>query len=244
MSTDAPIPVTAHPVRLEGRLDEPLSRGLWLVKWLLVIPHVIFLVFLWIAFLLFTLVAFFAILFTGRYPRSLFDFNVGVLRWTWRVGHYAYNALGTDRYPAFRLAADPDDPAQLDVAYPESLNRGLVLVKWLLVVPHSIVVGILLGGGGNGDWDDNGGGYPGLIPLLVFFAGVALLFTKRYPQGIYRFALGMNRWVARTAAYLFLMTDVYPPFRLDQGATEPTTTTGAPPVDGPAARPPEAPPAV
>jgi hypothetical protein len=221
MSTDpaAPAPA-AHPVRLEGRLDESLSRGLWLIKWLLLIPHVVVLVFLWLAFLLFTLVAFFAILITARFPRSLFDFNVGVMRWTWRVGHYGYSALGTDRYPPFRLAAAPEDPAQLEVAYPEQLNRWLVLVKWLLVVPHSLLVGIFLGGGGR-DWDDNGAGYPGLVPLLVFFAGVALLFTARYPHGVYRFVLGLNRWAARTAAYLFLLTDVYPPFRLDQGATEP-----------------------
>jgi len=222
--------VSPHPVRVEGRLDPQVSRWLWLVKWLLAIPHFIVLFFLFIAFVLLTIVAFFAILFTGRYPRGIFDFNVGVLRWGWRVAYYSYGALGTDRYPPFTLGPVPDYPASVEVQYPEQLSRGLVFVKWwLLAIPHYLVLGILLGGGGfawKGGWDGDGdewrsgGGGPGLILLLVLFAAVALLFTTRYPRGIFDFVLGLDRWVLRVVAYAALMTDVYPPFRLDQGGEE------------------------
>ena len=219
----------AHPVRVEGTLDPQLSRWLWLVKWLLAIPHFIVLFFLFVAFFLLTIAAFFAILFTGRYPRSIFDFNVGVLRWAWRVGFYTYDALGTDRYPPFSLKPEADYPAVLEVDYPEQLSRGLVLVKWwLLAIPHYLVLAVLFGGGGVGwssGWDDHGGGWwgrgPGLIGLLVLFAAVALLFTTRYPRGIFDFVMGLNRWAFRVLAYAALMTDAYPPFRLDQGEQDP-----------------------
>jgi hypothetical protein len=227
-----------YPLRLEGPLDPGLSRWLWLVKWLLVIPHLIVLVFLWIAFIVLWLVALVAILFTGRYPRTIFDFNVGVLRWSWRVGFYCYSALGTDRYPPFALADVPDYPARLDVEYPPALSRGLVLVKWwLLALPHYLVVGVFAGGAWAGmnaasdDWGWSSGG--GLIGLLVCIAGVVLLFTARYPKPIFDFVMGMNRWVFRVAAYVALMTDKYPPFRLDMGGEEPVPDTPAPEVPGP-----------
>jgi hypothetical protein len=231
--------VPLNPVRVEGSLDPHLSRWLWLVKWLLAIPHFIVLLFLFIAFVLLTIVALFAILFTGRYPRSIFDFNLGVLRWAWRVGFYTYDALGTDRYPPFSLGPEPDYPATLDVAYPGELSRGLVLVKWwLLAIPHYLLLSVFLGGGWfawNGGWDEDGrgsSGGPGLIVLLALFAGIALLFTTRYPRGIFDLVVGLNRWVFRVVAYAALMTDVYPPFRLDQGGTEPGSP--APEADVPA----------
>ena len=220
-----------YPVRIEGELDAGVSRWLWLVKWLLAIPHYFVLFFLWLTLFVLTVIAFFAILFTGRYPRAIFDFNLGVLRWTWRVAFYSYGALGTDRYPPFTLDDVPDYPARLDVPYPEQLSRGLVLVKWwLLAIPHYVLVGVFLGWGGwagaRADWWGWGwwgwwGVQAGLVGTLVFFAGVALLFTTRYPRGIFDFVLGLDRWVARVAAYVLLMRDEYPPFRLDQGGADP-----------------------
>jgi hypothetical protein len=217
-----------YPLRLTGELSPRLSRGLWLVKWLLAIPHFVVLFFLGIAFVAVSVLAFFAILLTGRYPRGLFEFNVGVLRWSWRVGFYSYSALGTDKYPPFTLKDVPDYPARLEVQYPESLSRGLVLVKWLLAIPHFVVVAVFAGGawavwtGSGSDWMWSSGG---LVGLLVLFAGVVLLFTGRYPKSLYDFVLGMNRWVFRVGAYAALMTDVYPPFRLDMGGEEPPTGT-------------------
>jgi hypothetical protein len=195
------------------------------------------LVFLGVAFVVLTIVAAVAIVFTGRYPRGIFDFNVGVLRWTWRVTHYAtIGGIGTDRYPPFSLEPQPGDTTRLDIAYPEHLSRGLVFVKWLLAIPHLIIVALLVGStvrwlAFDRDWigfDLAGGG--GLLWILVLVAGVMLLFTGRYPPNLFYLIVGFNRWVYRVVAYVALMTDDYPPFRLDQGGTEPPT---APPTDDP-----------
>jgi hypothetical protein len=218
-----------YPLQLSGEFAPQLSRGLWLVKWLLAIPHFIVLFFLWVAFVLVSVFAFFAILITARYPRRLFDFNVGVLRWSWRVGFYSYGALGTDKYPPFTLKDVSDYPARLDVAYPDSLSRGRVLVKWwLLAIPHYLVIAVFVGGAWAGAGVDRIYGGGGLVGLLVLYAGVMLLFKRRYPRPLYDFVLGMNRWAFRVAAYATLMTDVYPPFRLDMGGGEPSAETNEP----------------
>lgn len=214
----------SYPVSIEGTLDEDLSRWKWLVKWLLAIPHAIVLVFLFLGVIFASIAAWFAILFTGKYPRALFDYNVGVLRWGWRVGYYAFSVLGTDRYPPFSLEDDPDYPARLSVEYPEKLSRGLVLIKaWLLALPHLLILALLTG------WSysfENAGqtmevAFPGLISVLVFIAAIVLLFTGRYPDALYNLVVGLNRWVYRVYGYVLLMTDEYPPFRLDMGGAEP-----------------------
>ena len=229
---------TTYPVRLTGELDPQLSRWMWLVKWLLAIPHHILLAFLWVGFLVTTVIAGFAILFTGRYPRSLFDFNVGVLRWSWRVGFYAYSTLGTDRYPPFTLART-DYPADFDVDYPEHLSRGLVLVKWLLAIPQLIIVGLFTANipywwTMRNDWS-SGESAAGIsfMELLVLIVGFFLLITGQYPRALFDLIVGLNRWVYRVIAYVALMRDEYPPFRLDQGQYE----AGNVEPDGPATTP-------
>ncbi|NMI00324.1 DUF4389 domain-containing protein, partial [Pseudonocardia acidicola] len=235
-----------YPVRVQGRLEPDLSRGLWLIKWLLLIPHLIVLAFLWLAFGVLTIVAFFAILFTAHYPRGIFGLNLGVLRWSWRVAFYGYGALGTDRYPPFTLADVEDYPARLDIDYPERLDRGLVLVKWwLLAIPHYLVLGFFVGGWvttASGTSSTTGVSFAGgLVGLLVLFAGIVLLFAGRYPGGIFDLVTGMDRWALRVTAYTALMTDSYPPFRLDQGGPEPAPVSPAP-LPGDTARAAAAPP--
>jgi hypothetical protein len=212
---------SVYPARLDARLDQP-SRWLWLVKWVLVLPHLIVLVFLWLATAVLTPIAGVAILFTGRYPRSIFDFNVGVMRWSWRVSYYTVSAFGTDRYPPFSLQPDPSYPASFEVDYPEHLSRWLVLVKWwLLALPHYLIVAVFAGGWGIGLHFPFGGG--GLVALLALVAIVVTAATRQYPRGLFDFIMGLNRWCFRVLAYVALLRDEYPPFRLVQGGTDPGT---------------------
>ena len=223
-------PPKPYPARLDGRLEEPLNRWLWLVKWALLIPHYICLIVLWIAATILTIVAGISILLSGRYPPAIFDFNVGVMRWTWRVGFYAINAFATDRYPPFSLESDPHYPADFHVEYPEHLSRGLVLVKWwLLAIPQYVVVSILAGGWGfssDGAWRITGGG--GLIALLALAGAIVMAVSGRYPRQVFDVAMGFNRWCYRVLAYVALMRDEYPPFRYEGGGTDPGTPSQAP----------------
>jgi hypothetical protein len=216
---------------------------MWLVKWFLAIPHYFVLAFLWPAFLVITVIAGIAILFTGRYPRPLFDFTSGVLRWSWRVSYYAASGgLGTDQYPPFTLGHVPSYPASLDVAYPTHLSRGLVLVKWwLLAIPHYLIIGLFVSNWW--EWAPAGErfalspvGSGGLFGLLVLVTAIVLLVTGKYPPQLFALIIGANRWIYRVVAYATLMTDQYPPFRLDQGGSEPKTPKPWTPA-GPAVTP-------
>ncbi len=234
----------SYPVAVSADLDARLSPALWLIKWFLAVPHAVVLCFLWAAYAILSFVAWISILFTGRYPRGIFDFNLGVMRWSWRVSYYAFSAIGTDRYPPFSLQ-DLDYPARLSIDYPERLSPGLALVKgWLLAIPHYIIVGAFTSGvvfwaqesnawGGNNPALEIGGG---LLGVLVLIAGFALLFTGRYPRGIFDLVMGLNRWALRLWGYAGLMTDTYPPFRLDMGGREPADDAGAN-VDPPRSQP-------
>jgi TM2 domain-containing membrane protein YozV len=171
----------------------------------------------------------------------LFEFNSGVLRWSWRVSYYAATGgIGTDQYPPFTLGHAEQYPATLDIAYPAKLSRGLVLVKWwLLAIPHYLIIGLLVTNWWG--WTSAGGdrfglgpvGSGGLFGLLVVITGIILLVTAKYPPALFGVIVGFNRWIYRVIAYAALMTDQYPPFRLDQGGSEPTTPAPVVPAAGP-----------
>jgi hypothetical protein len=195
MSTALDLPDSGYPIRFDVAYPDELSRWLIFVKWLLAIPHYIILYFLQILFSVVTLVAFFAILFTKTYPRDLFRFAVGTRRWQNNVN--AYTSLMRDEYPPFSW--DPGTYAAVyDADYPVELNRWLPLIKWLLAIPHYIVLALL-----------------GIVWLFVLIgAWFAILLTRRYPRPLFDFGVGMLRWSERVTMYVYLATDAYPPFSL------------------------------
>ncbi len=184
-----------YPLRYDVDYPEELSRWLIFVKWLLAIPHFIIVYALGYAASVVTFIAFFAILFTKRYPRGLFDFVVNVNRWGANV--MAYTMLFRDEYPPFSW--EPGEYAvTYEVDYPEEMSRWLPLVKWLLAFPHYIVLLFLFIG----------------ASVALMIAWFAILFTKRYPRGLFDFLVGVHRWTNRVNAYANLLRDEYPPFSL------------------------------
>ncbi|WP_448467807.1 DUF4389 domain-containing protein [Mycolicibacterium sp. XJ870] len=195
---------TSDPVRVRGAIDAP-SRWLWLVKWcVLAVPHYPILIGLYLVYPLSTFVAGVAILFTGRYPRPIFDFNVGVLRWSWRVMNYRFPMNTTDQYPPFTLAPRPDYPGDLEVDYPERVTNSAVLVRWLVALPQIVVCWAM----------------EALLQVLCVISAVRLLARGTVSQDMFDLLMGMVRWRYRVAVYVSLMSDEYPPFRMDLGADD------------------------
>jgi hypothetical protein len=191
MATPAPYPVSFELARPERQ-----SRLLIFVRGLLAIPQLLIAYALgWIASVV-TFIAWFAILFTGKYPEGMFRFVVGIDRWRYNV--VAYLFMLRDEYPPFSMDAGQYALA-FDVTYPEHLSRWMIFVKWLLVIPNFIVFFVLL--------------ICAYVTTLI--AWFAILFTGSYPGSLHRFAVGVLRWGARQNAYASLMTDRYPPFSLE-----------------------------
>jgi hypothetical protein len=186
---------STYPLVFDVEYPDRLSRWLIFVKWLLAVPHWIILYALMAVAQAITVIAWFAILFTGRYPKGMFVFVVGIYRWYYNV--LAYAALLRDDYPPFSLSAG-QYPLTFDVEYSERLSRLLIFFKWLLIIPHLIVLVLL--------------GIVYWITLVI--AWFAILFTARYPKGLFNFGVGLLRWGARINAYYMLMRDDYPPFSL------------------------------
>lgn len=187
-------PNPPYPLQLEIDYPSGLSRLLIFVKWLLALPHYIAIYLLGIVAWVMTVIAFFAVLITGRYPRGPFDFLVGFERWRARVG--AYVLLQTDSYPPFTLAEDPAYPVRMQVRYEERIARWRPLVHWLLVIPALVAAFVVH-----------------LVALVAAVAGwFAILFTGRYPEPLFAAVTVGLRWGARVTIYSWWMVSEYPPF--------------------------------
>lgn len=185
---------------------ERLSRGLIFVKWLLVIPHLVVLTLLFFVVAFVTVIAWFAILITGNYPRSLWEFTMMTLRWSARANVYGVS-LQRDEYPPF---GDGDYPVLFQLDYPESLSRWRIFVKPILVIPHLVIIYFLRLA-------------QAFVHVIAFFA---ILFTGAYPRGMFDFASGVSRWQQRASVYVYLLTDAYPPFTLDRVASPTSAAVG------------------
>lgn len=186
----------SYPVTFDVEYPQELSRWLIFVKIILAIPHLVILYALRIAWQVVTFIAIFIILFTKKYPKELFEFAVNYLRWNANVSSYI--GLMRDEYPPFTWDRG-QYPVTFEVQYPDELSRWMPLVKWLLAVPHYIILIFL---------------YIGVI-LAVLVSWFAILFTKKYPQGLFGFVVGVRRWSARVSAYVTLLRDEYPPFSME-----------------------------
>jgi len=187
-------PSASYAVVTEFDRQEEYRRFLPIVKGFLLIPHWFVLFFVYIAAFFAVVGAWFAVLFTGKYPQGIHRFITGTYRWTTRV--YAYGLFMTDRYPPFSMDHDDDFPARLDIAYTEEIARWRPLVNWLLVIPYAIVSGVLV--------------FVAYFAIVIAF--FSILFTKKFPQGVFDFIAVALRWQNRTNVYYLWMTEKYPPW--------------------------------
>ena len=192
------------PVVYDVRYPENLSRGWALLKlffgWFYVgIPHGTILFFYGIATWVGSLIAFVSILLNGKYPEGVFNFHLGYYRWSARVNSYL--GLMTDEYPPFTAQPVATSPVHVRIQRPENLSKGLAVLKfflgWAYVgIPHGLILFF----------------YSIAVTFTSLLAFISILFTGRYPIGLFRFAVGLNRWDLRVSAYLAFMRDEYPPF--------------------------------
>lgn len=188
----AAAPESQYPVRFDVEYPDELSRLLIFFKWLLAIPvMVVWLIVSVVVYLPFA--AFFAILVRKKYARWWFDAVVQFAAFQERL--YAYAFLLRDEYPALE-----DVPSvRLDVDYPATFSRWAPLFKWILAIPHFVVVYVLTL----------------LAYVFTIIAWFSILFTGRYPRGLFDFVVGSRRYGLRVSAYaIYLLTDEYPPFSL------------------------------
>lgn len=202
MDPGTPVATASAGYPLQLALEAPNKIARWrpFLHWIMAIPHF----FIWYVLQLLanviTFLAFFAILFTKRYPEGMFKLVVMAMRYGWRVMSF-YMYLRED-YPRFEFPSELEDPrtdpARLSVEYPAELSRWLPFVKWLLAFPHYVALIFVFIGA-----------------LVVWFLSFfAVLFTGKYPEGMRNYMVGAMRWGQRVGMYTSLMTDRYPPFSM------------------------------
>lgn len=188
---------SGYPVLVEADRQEEYVRFLPLVKWLLLIPHYVVLFFLGIGAAVVAFLAFFATLFTGRYPQGMWDYMVNVQRWALRVSGYLL--LITDQYPPFSLNEEAGDSVRLKAVYPEHVSRWRPLFAWLLIIPYLIVASLI--------------GVLGQICSI--FACFTIIFTKKIPEDLFGVIRIAFNWQFRANFYAYWMSTEYPPFSWD-----------------------------
>lgn len=186
-----------YPVDVDAQLLPEYSRFMPLIKWLIVIPHYVVLFFLGIGAAFVAFIAFFATLFTARYPEGMWNYMYGVQRWAMRV--MAYVMLITDKYPPFTLQETPDDTIQLKAEYPERVSRWRPFFAWLIVIPYMIVASLIFM----------------VAQICSFFAFFTIIFTRKIPEGLFNVIRNGFTWYMRANFYSYWMSTEYPPFEWD-----------------------------